>query len=78
MEEQNALIQKAQQETKQTLTKTEKDLAQAHQSRARRKERIDLAQAKINELETQLLQLAKQKLASKKEAQALVNQLETQ
>ena len=33
LEEQNTLIQKAHQETKQTLTKTEKDLAQAHQSR---------------------------------------------
>jgi chromosome segregation ATPase len=65
--------------TKETIIEDyKKDLAQANQSRERRKERIDLAQAKINELETQLFNLAKQKLANKKEAQALVSQLEQQ
>jgi len=53
-----------------------KDLARANQSRERRKERLDLAQAKINTLETNLLQLAKQKLTNQKQAKELVEQIE--
>jgi hypothetical protein len=52
------------------------ELSEAEQTR--KTQIIELAEQKVNNLETQLLQLAKQKLASKKEAKALVEQLETQ
>jgi len=42
------------------------------------KGRLNLTQTKITDLENQLLNLAKQKLANKKEAQNLVNQLQNQ
>jgi len=55
-----------------------KDLAQANQSRERRKERIELTQAKVSELESQLFNLAQQKLTNQKQAKELVNNLENQ
>jgi chromosome segregation ATPase len=42
------------------------------------KRQLNLTQTKVTDLENQLLNLAKQKLANKKEAQNLVNQLQNQ
>ena len=78
-----SIISEYQQEVKEKDTnyanlqaKQEKLSQVREQIEAELKERLTLTQAKIKGLETQLLNLAKQKLTKQKEAQKLVNQLE--
>jgi hypothetical protein len=73
---------------KELITQAEQALTQANQALAAKQNELKTSlekgqttqrtyQAKITELETQLLTLAKQKIANKKEAKELVTQLET-
>jgi hypothetical protein len=73
-----SLITEYQQEIKEKETK-QKNLATAHEQReAELNHNLALKESKIANLETNLLNLAKQKLATKKEAQQLVSQIEAQ
>jgi hypothetical protein len=70
------IISEYQQEIKQKDTKQEK-LATAHEQRETElNHNLSLKESKISHLETNLLQLAKQKLVKQKEARALVEQLQ--
>jgi hypothetical protein len=71
-----SIISEYQQEIKDKDTK-QKNLEKAKEKRETNlNQNLSLKEAKIANLETNLLQLAKQKLATKKEAQKLVSQIE--